>query len=866
MWLDGSTTLSTKEAEVLRYFVIHPRRTIGRDELLKNVWGYARPAATRAVDNVVTRLRGKVEVDPRDPHFIMTVYGEGYRFEPPKQDAPGAGPGRRPRRADRFFGRDGELGKLCEHVKAGALVTVVGPGGAGKSRLVAEWVRPHESASVVVDLERARGDGDLVRVVREALDLGGEAGTDESGESDELRALGHVIAGREAQLLILDGCEGVLEIVRRSVTAWRELAPGLGVLATSRVPLRLDDEVVLPLGPLALDTGLSLFEDRVGSVGADEAGSVRELVERLDGSPLAIELAAGRAGLMSASQLVEQLERRLDLLSASDDRDRRHASLRVTLDASWALLEESRQRALAWLSVFPSQFTAPSAAELLGREGMAHLEALRSCGLVQAIPTAGRSRGLRLLETVRLYAVERLVERCEVEEAEATHAAMVLRRAEQHVAELEALWRAECMGALGEEIDDLLVAFDRQLKRDPAQAGRIARCIDAYLAERGPMALRLDTIRRAVRALGDRSELAFTLRLHLGMALYQVGSDVAAESHLLAALDSEAMRTRYRATEWLGALRMRQARLDEARELLEAAIARCGVDEKAAASPRNLLALVLRRAGDIDGSFAQLERALAALEESPPSPTRSGIRLNLGSLALMRGDRRRARFELGEGLEEARAAGLRSWEVRFRIARVGQMVDAGRLDEAGEEAEAALALARTQGARASEVVVQHFLALIATDQGRFDDAERWLMRIDASQRRCKDLRIAGTQAAALAMLDHERGDLRGAEEGYEESLAKLESAERSRRKLILLPYAMLLAETGRADSAARLIEEETFATGWGTALERVRVAIAIARGADGAVATAQRLVAGAADTRRDRVLSRLLLRILAKAA
>ena len=327
----------------------------------------------------------------------------------------------------RLIGRDDDIEQVRALTARHRCVTVVGPGGVGKTSL----------ARAVAATEQVTWWGDLTSVSTEAgvralvaTALGVEVFPGGSAEAALHRRL-ETATG----LLVLDNCEHVLAAVGDLVTEIAAAGAGIRVLATSRERLGLPVEQVYPLAPLRLPgagvadadvPSVALFLERARASAPDLEATpdvvrdVAELVRRLDGLPLAIELAASRVGVVSLATLRDRLDDRLDLLRSHHRRGpARHQTLVDTIDWSYDLLDEDHRRALRRLSVFVGPFDLDAAEAVLGPDSTEQVLGLveRSL-LVRPAPTQG---GYRMLETVRAYA-RALLDDAEREEAGLAHA------------------------------------------------------------------------------------------------------------------------------------------------------------------------------------------------------------------------------------------------------------------------------------------------------------------------------------------------------------------------------------------------------------------------------------------------------------
>ncbi|MGZ0153298.1 BTAD domain-containing putative transcriptional regulator [Kribbella sp. WER1] len=297
----------------------------------------------------------------------------------------------------RFFGRRTEIERVGRLLADARLVTVAGPPGAGKTRLVREFVARHDSPVVLVELAAAQG-------VAEAL-------ADERLDRD--------------LLLVLDNCEHVAGEVSAYVAQLLKDCPQLRVLATSRVPLRATGEQVYRLPPLAHRTAVELFADRARQVNADFVfdGTVHQICRQLDGLPLAIELAAAWSRVLSARQVLDRL---IPLLHEPHGRQ---TTMRAALDSSYRLLQPSQQLLLGRLAVFAGGFDLDALEAVAGVDDvLAALTALVDHSLVLTEPLPDGRMRFRLLEPVRQYAGTVFDDDAAVRERHARHYLTVVLR------------------------------------------------------------------------------------------------------------------------------------------------------------------------------------------------------------------------------------------------------------------------------------------------------------------------------------------------------------------------------------------------------------------------------------------------------
>ncbi|MFF7180766.1 BTAD domain-containing putative transcriptional regulator [Streptomyces sp. NPDC008121] len=426
-----------------------------------------------------------------------------------------------------FVGREDDIAAVRDELARARLVTLLGPGGAGKTRLSQEAA------------ERAAGGGgwpdgvwlvELAPVtdpeaVPEAV-LGAvgaretvlrAAGAEElRGADDPSERLVDHCAGRR-MLLLLDNCEHVVGAAARLAETLLARCPGVTVLATSREPLGVPGEAVRPVGPLPQDTALRLLADRGAATGTgfrveDDPLAADEICRRLDGLPLAIELAAARLRMLTARQIADRLDDRFRLLtSGARTVLPRQQTLRAVVDWSWDLLDAPERAVLRRLSVFtggcdleaaeavcstpaPTASPAPHVLDVLG--------SLVDKSLVIATPVDGGAMRYRLLETVAEYAAERLDEAGERAEAERRHIVHYREVARTGDPRLRGAGQIQAIARFGREYENLRTALRRAVSaRDEHEALALVHALLWYWQMRD---LRADALHwaEAVAALG----------------------------------------------------------------------------------------------------------------------------------------------------------------------------------------------------------------------------------------------------------------------------------------------------------------------------------------------------------------------------
>jgi predicted ATPase len=331
----------------------------------------------------------------------LAAPGLAASFPPPRTNTTRA----IPRDRTPFIGRMQEVDEVVKLLADAPVVTIVGPGGSGKTRLAFEVARHVDQDVAVVELAGLR-DGAQV-------DVAVTTGTG-STDADELR--------HRDLLLVLDNCEHVVGAVADLVASLRD--GDVTVLATSREALRVSGEAVWAMPVLAEDEAVALFRDRAG-VAVDDA-TVRLACARLAFMPLAIELAAARARTIPLDDLVGRLDDQLGVLTKGSRDVPRQQTLRATLDWSHDLLDDDERTVLRRLGVFAGGFVL-GAADAVAGDGVAALDALDGLVSKSLVEVDTRMRRYRLLEPVRQYALERLADAGETNAIHERHVEWVRR-------------------------------------------------------------------------------------------------------------------------------------------------------------------------------------------------------------------------------------------------------------------------------------------------------------------------------------------------------------------------------------------------------------------------------------------------------
>ena len=426
-----------------------------------------------------------------------------------------------PMPATRFLGRERELFDAVSLVleRDPRVLTIVGPGGTGKTRFAIELARllaeEADGATLFVPLAPLR-DHEL------ALPAIGEKLGAQAADPASLAAA----AGSRRTHLIIDNAEHLLPGLARPLGELVAGAPSVFLLVTSREPLRIQGEVELDLPPLVDDEAVSLFLERAQAVRRtlERSDTVGEICRRLDGLPLALELAAARTKLLSPEQLLARLTERLDLLAGTRDADERHATLRATISWSYDLLEPAEQRLFARLSVFAAGCTLESA-EMVCAADLDTLASLLDKSLVRRRTGGLGEERYWMLETIRAFAAERLATSGEADGIRRRHAERMVEIARSANLTEENDDPVDFDKALAER-DDFRAALDWASANDPELGLELAAPLELFFGVHAPS----EGVQRFQDLLGRTAKISARLRAN---ALRSLGSS----AHQLAAFE-----------------------------------------------------------------------------------------------------------------------------------------------------------------------------------------------------------------------------------------------------------------------------------------------------------------------------------------
>jgi predicted ATPase/DNA-binding SARP family transcriptional activator len=673
----------------------HPFRERLRGQLMLSLYRAGRQADALAVYQRARRtLVDELGIEPSE---ALRKLERGILEHDPSLDVSQVRP-RSPRRVPTpptpLLGRERELTALAELVRDAdtRLVTLTGIGGIGKTRLALELVRrlapEFRNGSAVATLATTRDPSLVPRAILEALEVP-EIGQD----AEEL--LARSLADSQL-LLLVDNFEQVLPAAR-AVATLLDAAPSVKVVVTSRAPLHVAAEREFPVPPLEDDEAAELFVSRAQAANPNfqlseqNATAVAELCARLDGLPLAIELAAARTKLLPPATLLSRLGNRLELLTGGRrDAPRHQQTLRMTLDWSYDLLGPEAQQLFAQLGVFAGGCTLTSAEAVCDGFVLDALEALVDESLVRQREAVTGEARFSMLEIVREYALEKL---------EASGEGDDLRR--RHL----------------EHFADLAQQAEPELSRGDEQIAWFARLEDEHDNFRAALAFALAT-----------GEAASALRLVVGIRRfwhihgYLAEGREALESAIAASVD-EPSELRAHALNMVGILAAEQGDFDSARASFATAL-----DDARAVESTRVLSSTLVNLGNLAFYSRDLDAARRLYEESIEHFESLGdlrgqglAKENIGLMALTAGDVPEAVNWLTSALELARD-GHDDREISAAARSLAAaVIELGQRAQATELLSESLALARELGeAHGIAICLETFAGLAASS----DDAER----------------------------------------------------------------------------------------------------------------------------------------------
>lgn len=744
-------------------------------------------------------------VAPPDGAKGYRVLSEGEGWRPLREV-----PHNLPDESDEFVGRAGELQALAARFDRGArLVTLLGIGGIGKTRLARRFARgwrgEFPGGVWFCDLSAARSADGLAHAMAQALDV-------PLGKADPMRQLGAAIAGRGRCLLIADNVEQVAEHARVALQAWLDAAPQSVWLVTSRELLGLPGEHALPLEPLAAAEAQSLFRERMAAAPAGRSnddgdpGAIAALVELIDRLPLAIELAAARARVIPPRDQLQRMGERFKLLAARSGRHDRQATMRAALDWGYELLGPAERAALAQLTVFEGGFTVAAAEAVLALPDDPWVPDILQALLEKSwLRRTGSSDRLTMLATVHHYGRELLERLQAIGDPRATR---VPRRHWQHFAGLD---EAQATAERCVEIENLVQACrGATAAGDAASALACLQSAWAALRLTGPLgaALALAEACRQMPALGADQRAAADWVA--GSALHLLGHSERARALLASALQSVGdplLQARLACT--LGELESTTGDPAQAEPLLQQALQTAQAMRDAPLQCRALNALGALASDEARWSEAErCYMAGLALARAGMQARWEGVLLgNLGTLHHYQGRAEPAAEHYAAAITLAQRVGDRRGEGDRRCNLGLLHLEAGRFDAAHAELQLAQGIAGATGHARLQGVALCNLGLACEGQSRSDEAHAAFAEAMALAARMGDSRAEAQYGVYLGRHQVRRGQLSTASATLRRGQVLLEgSADAALLGLLCCAQAELAASEGDLERGRSLLD------------------------------------------------------------
>lgn len=673
-----------------------------------------------------------------------------------------------------FLGRDVEMRRLGEATaRSGALVSIVGPGGVGKTRLAVQAMRAHRGQIAFVDLSESRTESALIDTAAQTLQVGLDGA---ASKEAVVERVGRWLRHRRRLLMVLDNFEQLPVDAAAIVQQWRRAAPEVSMVVTSRRALDVEDEQCLRLEPLTEEDGVALFHQRVPQAAApleDDAPGVREVVQRLEGLPLAIELTASRLAILSLDALTEALAEPFELVRDPGRRGPpRQRTLWQVIDWSWGLLAPWQRAALVQLSVFRGGIPLDGARAVLRLDDPEHnaldaLQTLVGASLLRVDEAMGGVPRYSVLESIRAFVAAHAKGDLGHPGAEDRHAEWFLEQSAAWAAAFgsDATARVRLSG----EVLNLRAVCDRALARgDAVGIARAVRAL-AYFRQVEWLGFSHGRIGRASRVLAAarRAELppsqelsmAFAHRAFLlrrAGALEEALADMQ-EATRLARLGGD-RHLQARSLGFLANLLMLCGREEESRATFEEILA---LSRELRQGPTEGLALQAlachdARRGDLDAAVHGIGVAIERLKGN--TFLEGAARARLSIFLFWKGDLPGA-LELGRLALDPALADEDTFRLAARYAYLGRTLHAaGELEEADRAF--AEASARSEGIEVDGLDFEGWIALRAIERGESQRAEALITRAlrVLSTSAPEDLVLTIVARAALGLLALEAGD------------------------------------------------------------------------------------------------------------
>jgi len=777
------------------------RRLVDEHPLRERLWGQLMLAlyrcgrqseALRAYGELRTVLADELGIDPSPAlrRLEENMLQQRTDLEVPAAPVPARPvpvPTNLPTQLTSFVGREDDIAEVARLCADARLVTLVGAGGVGKTRLAQEvafrLLDKHPDGVFLVELAPLSDAGGLHQQVLAALGVG------EDDRRSPAQTLTAHVAHRRI-LLLIDNCEHLVDACAALVEDLLTAGPGVRILATSRELLRIPVETAWRVPSMSTpppDTGLDdlagfeaarLFLERARTMcaglelSAADAGHVARICARLEGIPLAIELAAARTRLLSVGEIAERLDDRFGLLSTgARTGPGRHKTLRAAIDWSYDSLTVPERRLFEGLSVFSGGFSMQAAEAVCDAADLSPSTVLETLGgladksMVVSDRGPGGSR-FRMLETLRQYGAERLSETGGTESMGDRHLAWALALGAEAEPHLDGTEQAEWLRRLAVEHDNLRSALGWAAgTSDGGALLPLATALGRFWEVRG----HLNEGRRWLEAAlesGPAERVALRARAHrwAGVLAQRQGDHNAARRHYEAGLglsrDAEDRRGMASALHSLGNLEGLEGRLDAAHALYEESlsIGRDLGDVRVAAASLTNLGWISQTRGDFVAARRFTEEALAAWRELGDQQGLAQTLSAVAYLALLQGDYPAVRSSCGQSLELQRALGDRygaCWSLTY-LGWAAQ--NEGDLATARQLHDEALAVRRELGDRYGEAWSLSHLGDLERAAGSPVEARRLLEESLAMAEKLGDTYCISWSLLRLAKLARSEGE------------------------------------------------------------------------------------------------------------
>jgi predicted ATPase/serine/threonine protein kinase len=757
----------------------------------------------------------------------------------------------------RFIGRKEDLKHLHAFFEDGAsIVSIVGPAGTGKTRLALRYAEKHlpdlsdrGGGAWLCDLTTAHDIKDICTAMAGVLNV---PLTGSSSDEESVEVTGRALAGRGKMLVILDNFEQVVDHGPATLSRWAASAPMVRFVVTSRELLRLDGEVCHELAPLPVPErdddvedaeAVKLFVDRARAVkpgyhlSAQDRQAVAAIVQKLDGIPLAIELAAARMSVLKPQKILERLSRRFDLLKGGGRHlSKRQATLRGAVDWSWELLSDVEKDALMQCAVFRGGFSLEAAEEVLdlsGHDGdpwpLDVVQALKDKSLLRAFDVTeleGETR-FSMYESVREYAMEKLREANKRDAAQERHARYFLVTAEEWGSGATTHGGAECLARLRLDLSNILAVQERSRGVRYGETGpvpgwaradmplRVAVALEPAFSARGPFTEQVRLVDQGLAAADAQTDPGLKVRALCirGRARRRLGQ-IKESRHDFAEALKTAKNAGSRRAEGpvlrdLGILAADEGRMDDAlRNVKDALVVNQATGDRAEEGVTlAYLAFLYDELGQVQTATEHYQRALVVLREVGDQRMEALCLGNFGLYYQDHGDVEEAKRQITKALDLLAEVGDRTFEGPFQGYLGNLCHENGELEDAIKHFKGSVGVMRESGNLRYEGLMLGYLAAAYACLDRIDEAEATLAESDQRNQQVGDprhiecgklmhgflevalarkARAAGNDDAIASLVGRARRRVEEAEEKGEDGMSTADRSDDARRTLRLL--------------------------------------------------------------------------------